>query len=77
MRSPQWCKENDEWNKEGSLNLLQKDINEVTKRTLQTLVKEKEINAEEYKDMDSQFSLSKWMKCLVIQRIVFPLVRTK
>jgi len=77
MRSPQWCKENDEWNKEGSLNLLQKDINEVTKRTLQTIVKEKEINAEEYKDMDSQFSLSKWMKCLVIQRIVFPLVRTK
>jgi hypothetical protein len=77
MRSPQWCKENDEWNKEGSLNLLQKDINEVTRRTLQTLVKEKEINAEEYKDMDSQFSLSKWMKCLVIQRIVFPLVMTK
>ena len=77
MRSPQWCKENDEWNKEGSLNLLQKDISEVTRRTLQTLVKEKEINAEEYKDIDSQFYLSKWMKCLVIQRIVFPLVSPK
>jgi hypothetical protein len=68
VRSPQWCKENDEWDKEGSRELLKKGINEVTRRTLQTLMKEKENNAEEYRDMDSEFS----MKCLDIQRNLFP-----
>jgi len=65
-----YIKENDEWDKEGSLELLKKGISEVTKRTLQTLMKEKENNAEEYKDMDSEFS----MKCLDIQRNLFPTV---
>ena len=64
-----YIKEDNEWDKEGSLELLKKGINEVTKRTLQTLMKEKENNAEEYKDMDSEFS----MKCLDIQRNLFPI----
>jgi hypothetical protein len=63
-----YIKEDNEWDKEGSLETLKKGINEVTKRTLQTLMKEKENNAEEYKDMDSEFS----MKCLDIQRNLFP-----
>jgi hypothetical protein len=64
-----YIKEDNEWDKEGSLDILKKGINEVTKRTLQTLMKEKENNAEEYKDMDSEFS----MKCLEIQRNLFPI----
>ena len=64
-----YIKEDNEWDKEGSLETLKKGINEVTKRTLQTLMKEKENNAEEYKDMDSEFS----MKCLEIQRNLFPI----
>jgi len=63
-----YIKENDEWDKEGSLDVLKNGINEVTKRTLQTLMKEKVNNAEEYKDGDSEFS----MKCLNIQRNLFP-----
>jgi len=63
-----YIKEDNEWDKECSLDILKKGINEVTKRTLQTLMKEKENNAEEYKDMDSEFS----MKCLDIQRNLFP-----
>jgi len=63
-----YIKEDNEWDKEGSLETLKKGINEVTKRTLQTLMKEKENNAEEYKDGDSDFS----MKCLNIQRNLFP-----
>ena len=63
-----YIKEDNEWDKEGSLETLKKGINEVTKRTLQTLKKEKENNAEEYKDGDSEFS----MKCLNIQRNLFP-----
>jgi len=63
-----YIKEDNEWDKEGSLETLKKGINEVTRRTLQTLMKEKENNAEEYKDGDSEFS----MKCLNIQRNLFP-----
>jgi len=63
-----YIKEDNEWDKEGSLEVLKNGINEVTKRTLQTLKKEKENNAEEYKDGDSEFS----MKCLNIQRNLFP-----
>ena len=63
-----YIKEDNEWDKEGSLDILKKGINEVTRRTLQTLMKEKENNAEEYKDGDSEFSL----KCLNIQRNLFP-----
>jgi len=67
-RKTLYIKENDEWDKEGSLELLKKGINEVTKRTVQTLMKEKVVKAEEYKDGDSEFS----MKCLDIQRNLFP-----
>jgi len=67
-RKTLYIKENNEWDKEGSLDILKKGINEVTKRTLQTLMKEKVTNAEEYKDGDSEFS----MKCLNIQRNLFP-----
>jgi hypothetical protein len=63
-----YIKENNEWDKEGSLDVLKNGINEVTRRTLQTLMKEKVTNAEEYKDGDSEFS----MKCLNIQRNLFP-----
>jgi hypothetical protein len=63
-----YIKENNEWDKEGSRELLKNGINEVTRRTLQTLMKEKATNAEEYKDGDSEFS----MKCLNIQRNLFP-----
>ena len=67
-RKTLYLKENDEWDKEGSLETLKKGINELTRRTLQTLMKEKENNAEEYKDADSDFS----KKCLDIQRNLFP-----
>jgi hypothetical protein len=63
-----YIKEDNEWDKEGSLETLKKGINEVTRRTLQTLMKEKVTNAEEYKDGDSEFS----MKCINIQRNLFP-----
>ena len=54
------------------MDVLKKGINEVTRRTLQTLMREKENNAEEYKDADSEFSLSKRKKCISIQRNLFP-----
>ena len=71
-RKTLYLKENDEWDKEGSLDALKKGINELTRRTLQTLMKEKENNAEEYKDADSDFSISKRKKCISIQRNLFP-----
>jgi len=67
-RKTLYIKENDEWDKEGSQDILKKGIQEVTKRTLQTLMKEKENRAEEYADMDSEFS----DKCLYIQRNLIP-----
>jgi len=67
-RKTLYIKENDAWDKEGSQDMLIKGINEVTKRTMQTLMKEKENQSEEYADMDSEFS----MKCLSIQRNLFP-----
>ena len=50
-RKTLYLKENDEWDKEGSLETLKKGINELTRRTLQTLMKEKENNAEEYRPL--------------------------
>ena len=67
-RKTLYIKENDAWDKEGSQDMLIKGINEVTRRTMQTLMKEKENQSEEYADMDSEFS----MKCLDIQRNLFP-----
>jgi len=67
-RKTLYIKENDAWDKEGSQDMLVKGINEITRRTMQTLMKEKENKSEEYADMDSDFS----MKCLDIQRNLFP-----
>jgi hypothetical protein len=67
-RKTLYIKENDAWDKEGSQDMLANGINEVTRRTMQTLMKEKETNSEEYADMDSEFS----MKCLDIQKNLFP-----
>ena len=67
-RKTLYIKENDEWDKEGSQDTLKKGIQEVTRKTMITLMKEKENKAEEYADMDSEFS----MKCLDIQRNLLP-----
>jgi len=67
-RKTLYIKENDAWDKEGSQDILAKGINEITRRTMQTLMKEKETNSEEYKDADSEFS----EKCISIQRNLVP-----
>jgi len=67
-RKTLYIKENDEWDKEGSQEVMQKGIQEVTRQTMITLMKEKENRAEEYADMDSEFS----EKCLCIQRNLIP-----
>jgi len=67
-RKTLYIKENDEWDKEGSQDVIKKGIQEVTRQTMLALMKEKEINSEEYSDMDSEFS----MKCLDIQRNLLP-----
>jgi len=67
-RKTLYIKENDTWDKEGSQDILKKGIQEVTRKTMITLMKEKENNAEEYADMDSEFS----EKCLYIQRNLIP-----
>ena len=67
-RKTLYIKENDEWDKEGSQDTLIKGIQEVTRSTMRTLIKEKEEKSEEYSDMDSEFS----MKCIDIQRNLFP-----
>jgi len=63
-----YVKENDVWDKEGSHDTLKKGIQEITRRTFMTLMKEKQENPIEYSDMDSEFS----MKCLDIQRNLTP-----
>jgi hypothetical protein len=68
-RKTLYIKENDEWDKEGSHDTLKKGIQEITNRTMRTLMKEKADRPEEYSDMDSIFSL----KCLDIQRQLIPL----
>ena len=67
-RKTLYIKENDEWDKEGSQDTLLKGIQEVTRRTMKTLIDEKVIQAEEFADMESDFS----KKCLVIQRNLIP-----
>ena len=67
-RKTLYIKENNEWDKEGSQDTLKNGIQEITKITMRTLIKEKEDKAEEYSDMDSVFS----MKCIDIQRNLFP-----
>ena len=67
-RKTLYIKENDEWDKEGSQDTLRKGIQEITRSTMRTLIKEKENQAEEFADMESDFS----KKCLVIQRNLIP-----
>jgi hypothetical protein len=67
-RKTLYIKENDEWDKEGSHDTLKKGIQEITRRTMMALIKEKEDRSEEYSDMDSDFS----MKCINIQRNLTP-----
>ena len=67
-RKTLYIKENNEWDKEGSQDSLKKGIQEVTRKTQEKLLEEKEINSEEYKDSDSEF----FEKCIVIQRNLIP-----
>jgi hypothetical protein len=67
-RKTLYIKENNEWDKEGSQDILLKGIQEVTRSTMRTLINEKVVQAEEFADMESDFS----KKCLVIQRNLIP-----
>ena len=69
-RKTLYIKENNEWDKEGSQNTLQKGIREVSRKGLECLTKEKHENQEEYKDIESDFS----QKCLLIHRNILPSV---
>jgi hypothetical protein len=67
-RKTLYIKENNEWDKEGSQNTLKKGIREVSRKGFECLMKEKEENQEEYKDIDSEFT----QKCLSIHRSIIP-----
>jgi len=67
-RKTLYIKENNEWDKEGSQDVLKKGIQEVTRRTFEQLIKEQDIHSDEYDDADSEFS----MKCITIQRNLTP-----
>jgi|DEB0MinimDraft_4_1074332.scaffolds.fasta_scaffold07898_2 hypothetical protein len=67
-RKTLYIKENDEWDKEGSQDTLKNGIQEVTRSTMKTLIKEKVNRAEEFADMESDFS----KQCLIIQRNLIP-----
>jgi hypothetical protein len=67
-RKTLYIKENDTWDKEGSLDSLKNGIQEVTRRTYCELMKSKAENEEEYRDADSEFSC----KCLTIQQNLTP-----
>ena len=69
-RKTLYIKENNEWDKEGSQNTLKKGIREVSRKGFQCLMKEKEENQEEYKDIESDFT----QKCLSIHRNILPSV---
>jgi len=63
-----YIKENNEWDKEGSQDTLKKGIREVSRKGFECLMKEKQENQEEYKDIDSDFT----QKCLSIHRNILP-----
>jgi len=67
-RKTLYIKENDSWNKEGSQNTLKKGIQEVSRKTHECLINEKERNSEEYNNIESEFS----EKCFSIQRNLTP-----
>jgi hypothetical protein len=68
-----YIKENNEWDKEGSQDTLKKGIREVSRKGFECLMKEKEENQEEYKDIESDFT----QKCLSIHRNILPSVPQK
>jgi len=67
-RKTLYIKENDEWDKEGSQNILKKGIRDVSMKTMECLSQEKEENQEEYNDIESDFS----QKYLLIKRNLLP-----
>jgi len=67
-RKTLYIKENDEWDKEGSQDKLKKGIREVSRKGFECLMKEKQENQEEYKDIESEFT----QKCLSIHRNILP-----
>jgi len=67
-RKTLYIKEKNEWDKEGSHDILEKGIQDITCRTHTTLMKEKNDRPEEYSDMDSEFS----QNCLTIQGSIIP-----
>jgi hypothetical protein len=67
-RNTLYIKEDNEWDKEGSLDQMKKGIFKVQCKTFQRLCAIKDENQEEYSDLDSDFST----KCLNIQRHLTP-----
>jgi hypothetical protein len=67
-RNTLYIKEDNEWDKEGSLDQMKQGIFKVQCKTFQRLCAIKDENQEEYSDMDSDFSV----KCLNIQRNLTP-----
>ena len=67
-RKTLYIKENDEWDKEGSQNTLKKGIRQISMKTQNCLLQEKEENLEEYEDIESDFS----QKYLSIKRNLLP-----
>ena len=67
-RKTLYIKENNEWDKENSQNTLKKGIREISRKGFECLMKEKEENKEEYKDIESDFT----QKCLSIHRNILP-----
>jgi len=67
-RKTLYIKNNDEWDKEGSQDTLKKGIREVSRKGFECLIKEKQENQEEYKDIESDFT----QKCLSIHRNILP-----
>ena len=67
-RKTLYIKENNEWDKEGSQDKLKKGIREVSRKGFECLMKEKQENQEEYKDIESEFT----QKCLSIHRNILP-----
>jgi len=67
-RKTLYIKENNEWDKEGSQDKLKKGIREVSRKGFECLMKEKQENQEEYKDIESDFT----QKCLSIHRNILP-----
>ena len=68
IRKTLYIKENNEWDKEGSQDKLKKGIREVSRKGFECLMKEKQENQEEYKDIESDFT----QKCLSIHRNILP-----